>query len=65
MVQIDEKGNREDSRHSPRRLKKMRFDGTGDQPPDRKRSKTRRPIEKAARPDPRYIKPTSHRYIAE
>ena len=50
MVQIDEKENREETRHSPRRLRKMRVDGTGDQPPERKRSKTRRPIRKTDKP---------------
>ena len=51
MIQIDEKGNREEKRHSPRRLKKkMRVDGTGDQPPEGKRSKTRRPIHKTHKP---------------
>ena len=54
MVQIDEKGNREETRHSPRGLKNMSVDGTGDHPPK----------ENAARPDARYINPTSHRYNA-
>ena len=50
MVQIDEKGNREETRHSPRRLKEMCVDGTGDQPPK----------ENTAIPDARYIKSSSH-----
>jgi hypothetical protein len=50
MVQIDEKGNREETRHSPRRLKEMWVDGTGDQPPK----------ENTAIPDARYIKSSSH-----
>jgi len=55
MVQIDEKGNREETRHNPRRLKKCALMGR----------EISRPKENAARPDSRYINPTIHRYIAE
>jgi len=55
IVQIDEKGNREETGYSPRRLKKCAL----------MRPEINRPKESAARPDARYIKPTSHRYNAE
>ena len=49
MVQTDEKRNRRDN-SQPQKTKKIRVDGPGVQPPERKRSKTRRPIHKTDKP---------------
>ena len=50
MVQIDEKGKKRRDNTQPQKTQKMRVDGTGDQPSERKRSKTRRPIHKRDKP---------------
>jgi len=44
------KKNTEETRNSPKRLKKIRVEGTGEQPHERKRSKTRRSTQKNEQP---------------